>query len=966
MIYNMIMRTLLSILFILVSASGYSNTGIIQGKVSDAVTGESLVGATVLIQGTLTGTITNIDGVFELKNVAPGTYNVVVSYISYEKQILKTDVESSQPVFLEVKLGTASLTVDEVTVTARKRTNTEASMIVNIKSIDLIANGISADQIKKSQDSDAAEVIKRVPGITITDGRFVIVRGLSERYNSVLLNSSPAPSFEASKRSFSFDAIPSGMIENIMIYKSPAPELPADFAGAVIDILTKEVADKNMFKISYSSGYVQNTSFIKEFQTYKGGKYDRLGFDDGTRDFPQELPSTQKMNELYKWPNLPTYLSRIDSLQTISRAFNKNWNTHNINPFLDQAVNLISQRRFVAGNVSIGTLTSLNYKATNNYHVIERNEYESYNTITDDIDMAYAFKDNTYVQEATVGLIHNWLFIFGDNQRIGVRNLVNNMGENRTVQREGYATNSSQDWLSTNLRFNQRFIYSGQLEGNHHFNKNKTRFNWNTGLSYTANNDPDNRRFTYARNIFSPDSIPYFFVIDNKPSVYNGGRLSQSLKETDKNLKFDITHDIYTSLSEHPVQIKAGIFSDNKSRDVDTRMVGIVAPRGTNRLVLTGGISQDIESLVADTNFYYNPGNINITGLAYADGSNPVNTYQAIDALFASYAGLKLPIGDIIDIYGGVRFENYNRKITGFYTRDIGSNDEVLNDSLDIRKDTLNLFPSVNVKFKLGKKHNIRVSYGKTINRPEFRENSVSFYEDFELNSLVYGNSDLVPSTIKNYDIRYEWYPTHGELLSLAAFYKDFTNPIELFQILAGNKFVYQPYNTEKAFSRGIEFDARKSLMFLEDVPVLSVLKNLTVVFNSSLIKSEINTNISFSRDSIRIMQGQSPYIVNLGLYYNKPEQGLVMNLSYNRIGKRIVFVGTPLNPHTWELPRNSVDLSIEKKIGKHFDLKLGIKDLTNNPIHWVEYFGEKDEIEVTKLRYIPNRKITLGISWTF
>ncbi len=962
----MIMRVLLSLLFVLIVFPALSQNGSIQGKVSDAVTGESLVGASVLIQGTFTGTITNLDGLFELKNVAPGTYNIVVSYISYDKQILMLEVSGGKVGYLDVKLGAASLTVDEVTVTARKRTSTEAAMVVNIKSIDLIANGITADQIKKSQDSDAAEVMRRVPGITITDGKFVVVRGLSERYNSVLLNGAPAPSFEPSKRSFSFDAIPSGMIENIMIYKSPAPELPADFAGAVIDILTNEVADKNSFKLSYSSGYVQNTSFIRDFQTYQGGRFDRLGFDDGTRDFPAELPSTQKMTELYKWPNLATYVARMDSLKIISRAFNKNWDTHTINPFLDQSIGLTAQRRFLLGKVSVGNITSLTYKATSNFNIVRRAEYESYNAITDDIDMAYDFDDYTYVQDASLGLIHNWLFVFGNNQKIGLRNLANNLGESRTVQRQGYAVNSSQDWRSTNLRFNQRFIYSGQLDGKHHINNNKTRFNWTAGLSYTSNNDPDNRRYTYARDIYSPDTIPYFFVIDNKPSVYNGGRLSQSLVEWDKNFKFDVTHDIYTSISQHPVQIKAGVFSDSKSRDVDTRMLGIVAPRGTNKLALTGGLFQEVENLVADTNFYYNPANINVTGLAYMDGTNSVNTYEAVDDLFASYVGVKLPIGEIVDIYGGVRMERYSRLITGFYQKTSDASGNVLNDSLDINRDTLSLFPSLNMKIKLGERHNIRLSYGKTVNRPEFRENSVSFYEDFELNSLVYGNSDLVSATIQSYDIRYEWYPSPGEMISVAGFYKDFSNPIELFQILAGNKFVYQPYNTEKAFSRGIEFDARKSLMFLEDVPVLSLLKNLTVVFNSSLIKSEINTNISFSRDSVRIMQGQSPYIVNLGLFYNNPEKGLMMNLSYNRIGKRIMFVGTPLNPHTWELPRNSIDLSIEKKIGEHFDLKLGIKDLTNSPVHWVEYFGANDNIEVTKLKYVPNRKINLGVTWTF
>jgi len=961
------MRAFLSILFTMISLASFSQNGSVQGKVSDSSTGEVLVVATVMIQGTLTGTITNLDGQFELKNISPGSYNIIVSYISYDKEILKVDLKPGQVFNLDVKLGAASLTVDEVTVTARKRTSTEASMIVNIKSIDLIANGITSDQIRKSQDSDAAEVIRRVPGITITDGKFVVVRGLSERYNSVLLNGAIAPSFEPSKKAFSFDAIPSGMIENIMIFKSPAPELPADFAGAAIDILTKEVADKNEFKVSYSSGYVQNTTFIKNFQTYEGGKYDWLGFDDGTRSFPKELPSSVRMKELYKWPNMAAYKLRMDSIQTISRAFNKNWETHQINPFLDQSIGITSQIRFLLGKVSVGNITSLNYKANNNFNVIERKEYESFNTITNEVDKAYEFTDYTYVQDASVGLVHNWLLIFGDNQKIGFRNLVNNMAEKRTVLRDGYKTNSSQEWLSTNLRFNQRLIYSGQLEGKHHINNNMTRFNWTGGLSYTANNDPDNRRYTYARAIASPDSVPFDFVVANQPGVNNGGRLSQNMVEWDKNVKLDLVQDIYTFISEHPLQFKAGMLLDEKNRSFTSRMIGVVAPRGAgeNNLIV-GDRSQPIGNLLRNENFYFDSLNNKITGFAYNELYIPSNIYQASDNLLAGYLGLKIPVGNIIDFYGGVRMEKYSRLISGFYEEVTDEKGNALNDSLDIRRDTISLFPSLNLKIKLGEKQNIRLSYGKTVNRPEFRENAVSFYEDYELTALVYGNSNLVSSTIKNYDVRYEWYPTPGELISIAGFYKDFKNPIELFQRLAGNEYIYEPYNTEKAYSKGIEFDVRKTLLFLEGTPVLGFLKDMTVVFNSSIIRSEINTDLSFSRDSVRIMQGQSPYIINLGLFYNNSEKGLMVNLSYNQIGKRIVFVGTPLNPHTWELPRNSIDLSIEKKLGEHFDLKLGIKDLTNSPVHWVEYFGENDNIEVSKLRYIPNRKINLGISFTF
>ncbi len=838
-------------------------------------------------------------------------------------------------------------------------------MIVNIKSIDLIANGITSDQIKRSQDSDAAEVIRRVPGITITDGRFIVVRGLSERYNSVLINGAMAPSFEANKRSFSFDAIPSGMIDNIMIYKSPAPELPADFSGASINIITKETADKNEFKISYGIGLVQSTTFKNDFQKYDGGKYDFLGFDDGTRSFPSELPSADKMKELYTWPNLPTYYQRMDSLQVISRAFNKKWNTHTIKPIPDQSFSASLQRRFLIGKASLGNTTALSYKFSNSYNSIDRLEYYDYDAANQIINYAYDYNDETYVQNTNLGLIHNWLLIFGDNQRIGFRNLLNNVSENKTVQRTGYDVYNSEDQISTNLRFVQRFIYSGQLEGNHHFNNNQTRFNWMIGYSYTANNDPDNRRYLYTRPINSADSIPFAYQFDSKPSVYYGGRLTQNLREQGINYKFDLVQDFAYKLSDHPVQLKAGFFIDTKNRNFSTRKVGVVAPRGTDKAIVTG-LSAPIEEVMIDENFYYNPNTPNITGFSYSDGTDIINTYTASEKLYAAYVGLKLPFGDFVDLYGGVRMEDFHRTISGFYKVEKDPDGNTLNDSLDIVKDSLSFFPSVNLNFKINSKNNIRFSYGKTINRPEFREITSSYYEDFELNAIVHGNPDLSSAVINNFDLRYEYYPNAGEMLSLAVFYKKFINPIEMFQIPAGTTFDYRPFNTEEAFSRGIELDIRKKLSFMEDVPVLGFLKDLVLVFNASLINSEIKTNKSFARDSVRVMQGQSPYIINAGLSYNDGERGWMIDVNYNRIGKRIAFVGTPINPNTWELPRNSLDLTISKSFGEHLVLKLGMKDVLNSPVHFVEYMVGDDQVELTKVNYIPNRKINLGITYTF
>ena len=237
-------------------------------------------------------------------------------------------------------------------------------------------------------------------------------------------------------------------------------------------------------------------------------------------------------------------------------------------------------------------------------------------------------------------------------------------------------------------------------------------------------------------------------------------------------------------------------------------------------------------------------------------------------------------------------------------------------------------------------------------------------YQDFEMFVLIHGNEDLQNAYIDNYDFRYEWYPSNGEIVSAAAFYKNFTNPIEAFLIPAGTGYDYKPYNTEKGYSMGLELDVRKQLLeFEKSSGFLRHLKDLTLIFNTSLIKSEINTEKQgFARDKKRIMQGQSPYIVNLGMNYQKQEANLSVGLNYNRIGKRIAYVGTPTNPHTWELPRNSLDLTIEKGLGKRISLKAGVKDILNEAVRFVQYYGPSDNLEMDTYSYVPNRNYSIAL----
>lgn len=384
---------------VLLPAFGFSQGGAIVGTISDDQSNETLIGCSVQLQGTTKGTITDLDGKYQLSDIAPGNYNLVFSYISYDQQIVKAVVEKGKTTTIDIRMKSATVELEAVTVAAKRRTDTDMAMISSIKSNDLIVSGISSQQIARSQDKDAAEVMRRVPGVTITDGRFIIVRGLVQRYNAVLINGSPAPSFETDKRAFSFDAMPSSLIDNILIYKSPAPELPADFAGATINIITRNTAEKNSLKIGYSAGYNSETTF-REYYTYEGGKTDWLGYDDGTRQLPSEVPSTERMRELNRWPNLQTALLRGDSLVAISESFRNIWSPKSADAFLNQGMSIVSERRFRLGSVTAGNITSIYWELKNETHRNVRKAEYNFDDAANTTIANYDYTDTKYHQKS--------------------------------------------------------------------------------------------------------------------------------------------------------------------------------------------------------------------------------------------------------------------------------------------------------------------------------------------------------------------------------------------------------------------------------------------------------------------------------------------------------------------------------------------------------------------------------------
>ncbi len=956
--------SIIGILLLIVFIS-QAQEGTIKGVITDAKTNESLIGTTVVIQGTTQGTITDFDGNFVITKVNPGNYNLVVSFISYETQVLRVEVTKDKETIVNVALAPATLDIGEVTVTAQKRTDTDISMLNSLKSSNLIVSGISSQQIAKSQDKDAAEVIRRVPGITINDGRFVIVRGLVERYNSVLVNGATAPSSEADVRAFSFDAIPSNLIENIMIYKTPAPELPADFAGAAINVITKNTADENSFVISYSTGYNSNSTG-KDFKVQTGGKTDWLGFDDGTRELPSSYPSTERMTELYQWYVADEIADKKAELTQIAKDFNNDlWKINSKKAIPEQSINAVFTRRFTLGKVTGSNITSVNYGYKESYEEQLKNRYYAPDTATVSPVEAYNYADDYYNITTKLGVVHNWLLVFGKNNKIEFRNFFNQMGKSTVIVRNGldYYTSSVADTLQEyEMAFRSRTTYSGQLAGTLHFRDNLTNIDFMGGYSYANRKEPDIKRLSFEK-YYSDDADDernglYRMIIQNEPVPSVGGRLYLSTDENIYNGALNLEH-IFHALSRD-FTLKAGAFYEHKYRSFSARKIGMVSTRNFQLNLFT-----PYDELLVDDNFYADG------GFLYKEKTNPNDAYNVSSDLTAGYIGLRIPfIHSKLNLYSGVRVEQYSRLLSDFQS------DKTV--TPDVKYNTTDFFPSANLSFNITEKQLVRFAYGRTINRPEFREVAPFAFIDFEKNATVYGNTELTSAYADNIDLRYEWYPSPTETFSLAFFYKDFTNPIETFLIPSGNGWDYKPFNTENAYSKGVEIDLRKSLSnFEESSSFLRYFKDLTVVFNTSVINSEITTDLSFARERHRILQGQSPYIVNLGMFYDNSQNGLVVSLNYNVIGKKIVAVGTrstdgeTTTPHTWEMPRNLLDLSVNKRFGKHITVKAGIKDILNEPVRQVQFedvvlANETKVIEQRVLYYKTGTTVSAGITYKF
>jgi TonB-dependent receptor len=926
---RLIYSLLISVIF---SITTFGQSGSLKGILKDSKTQEPIIGATVVVVGTSLGAASGIDGDFLIQGIPAGSHSIKITSVGYApKQMDNVTIESSNTTVVNTSMDEEATLLEGVTLQVTRLTNTDVSIIKDVREAKAIVSAISGMQISKTQDRDASEVVRRIPGVTIFDGRFINVRGLNDRYNSVWLNDAASPSTETDKKSFSFDIIPTLVIDRILVYKSPSPELPGDFAGGMVKIYTRTAMPTSNWIVTLSEGFRSGSTFSNLNYNTKGST-DFLGFDDGGRSVPLPNKIGPSLNE-----------ERV-----AASAFKNTWGIHKTSALPDLRFSLTKGSSFRILNKSIESVSLINYSNTNTVFNIQRKDFDP------DVN----WLDNQSTNQVRLGVMQNFGIRLNEKHKLEWRNLFNQIGTDQTTVRQG---RTFQPYENSYLEsYQSRYIISSQLNSKHKFT-DKLELSWTGGYSFTKRNDPDLKRIGYFQD--PADQLYTASIQPGSADTRYGGRFYQNLTENvysfTPNLlwKFDI--------KETRIDVNIGGYAEYKSRDFSARSLGYILPPGSS-ITRTDGLSdQQLKQLPIDQIF--SSQYVGFGGFAMNEITNGSDTYHAENRLGAGYVSMGIPFTDKLRLIGGIRGE-YNKQ--SIVTKNATNKDVSAN------VERVNFLPSANLSYNFTQKALVRLTYGKSVNRPEFREWAPFLFYDFNFNVNVLGSlfpsvlnptgAPLQVATIDNFDLRYELYPSAQELFHVGLFYKNFTNPIEQY-ILPGSNRIYTFANANSAYSAGVELDLRKNLGFIGT----GFFKDLNLIANASFIKSEIQINNSINQVEKRPLQGQSNYVINSGFYYENFDNGINASLTYNVFGPRIFLVGSKDYGSWGELPRNTVDFAITYPVNPKLSLTFAAQDLLNQPVQLVQdtngdgKFERDGKNDLTIQKFRRGQYFNIGIKLT-
>ena len=911
------MSLFIKVLF-LVTAALLTNSVVfsqgITGKVSDAYFSDPLPGAIVRIPDLNAGVETDLDGNYEIKGIKAGTYTVEVSYVGYNtKQIAGVIVRSGELTRLDIALNSDDgITTDEITIEATTSAANEQSMLLEQKNSSKIQDGISEQQIKRAPDSQASDVLKRVISVNIVDDKFVQVRGTSDRYNLTTLNGVLVPSTEPDKKSFSFDLFPANLLENMIISKSYTPDQPGNYSGGLVQVKTKEFPEALTMNYSVNGSYNTFTTG-EDFKYYNAGEkkflFLNLGLDNGDRKLPSNFPDKQIINTTFT----------NQQIKSFSKELRNDWGQLSETAPFNGGLQLSIGNNFNVLDNPLGLLFAYSYKNGFDNKEIKNRQY---NTNGDSLQ---SFNGTESVFKVLQGGILNFNYKVGDNNKFGFKSTYTIDTDDKTSFFEGRRDNSSEPFGDNDFRlyetyYVERELFSTILSGGHYFhNLNRLNVEWNASYSQTSRDEPDLKTMTYQRNGGSDD--PFYGRVGRNgiTNAEGGGRLFQKLNDFKRSLGVDFEMPFLEFSNNQQSKIKFGGLANTLNRSFQAR---VFVPSYYGSDYFSSRIAyQGIDSI-------FQSSNIDTNRFLYTETTREEDRYSGFEENYSTYIMFDIPLNKF-RIIAGARYE-YNFQGVNTLGR--------VSEPVVSRLKNNDVLPSLNITYTLNEKTNIRTSFSQTVSRPELREISPYGYYDFINNIVISGNPDLERSLIQNYDLRYETFPNAGEVISVSLFYKNFEQPIESVFDPGVNNPAKTFFNaTDGAINYGIEIEARKKLDFIG-----KHFKDFTISGNITLINSKVNLeNVQTGETTKdRRLQGQSPYTVNLGLYYDNYETGTSINFLYNKAGTRIADVGRNGFGNIEEEGNDLFDFSAAQKFLNYFEAKFSIKDILGQDTEFYQEVG--------------------------
>ncbi|MDQ3020431.1 MAG: outer membrane beta-barrel protein [Bacteroidota bacterium] len=893
----------------------------IKGKIIDATNSDPLIGAVIKIQGTTLGTLSDLDGNYEITDLKPGKYNLEFSYIGYNPKTLNDVlVTANKTTNLDVALAGEGILTEEITVEASPTLANEQSLLTEQKNSSKIQDGISEQQIKRAPDATASEVLKRVIGVNIVDNKFVYVRGTSERYNNTTLNGVLLPSTESDKKSFSFDLFPSKFLENIIIAKSFTPDLIGNFSGGLVQLNTKDFVDQFTFGFESTGSFLTGSTSKGNFYTYNAGQSRMLfynsGLDNGGRSIPASFPSGK-----FSAPNV------------YGQSLINNWGQLEKKSPVNGGYQLTLGNNFSVFKNPLGILLSYTYKNGFVSENVTRSEYNSDTTTL----VNYNGRISNYL--VLNGGILNLNYKIGNNNKLNFKSTYSIASEDQTQYYEGISRIS--DYFDRQLygtEFTERILSSYQVGGGHYIDKmSKLNLTWAASYSEAERNEPDTKTTFYQRE--EGTDGPFFVPLTTVANENVGQRFYSKLFDINKTFGVNFEQQFF-KIGKQRSKIKYGALAVATNRNFTARNFSPILSVFSNIVYLP------IDSVFAPQNF-------DSTTMYMVETTDLSDAYTASEDTYAGYLMFDLPINKL-RIIAGLRFEYDEQKVDGY--------EEASTIPVNVKQKNNDYLPSLNITYALNEKTNIRASATQTVSRPELREIAPFAYVDFVTGGDLSGNPELEESLIQNYDLRYELFPAAGEIAALSLFYKHFDQPIErvIVPTLTGPIPSYTFANaTNGAIDYGVELEIRKKLGFIS-----KVLNDVTFNGNVTLVNSKVNLeNLQSSvNENERRLQGQSPYTINLGLYYDNYDFGLSANLLYNQFGEKISEVGRFGFNDVYEQGRDVLDFSISKTFLQNFEGKFTIKDILDQDVVFTQNFTLNDNEEVEKIV----RRETTGTNFAF